>query len=571
LRRVTLIVIFVSGVIIAAMLAVMFFFLATFDINAHKDKLLAFISEGIDRDVSIGGKIGLELSLNPKIVAGHVRIGNPSWSAGPYFAEAKHLETQVALLPLLVRQLKILTFRISGAAVHLETNQEGDPNWRMTWRGRPVKPRIKLLADIPHINVENSTLAFHGHSRPGIVLSIGALEGNLNLHEPFKLTGNLTYKELPLSLSFTGERLENGEKPFDIRFTAPDADIHAQGVYNPQSTPPLCITLENNVVDLSTYIKHKDKPIKSVPTTPSAPGTQRKIPNFIPNDNILNGLNMEVQINDLQVVYEDAEITSINTRLSIIDGKLLMSPWQSRSPSGSSINAGLLWDTSVSPPLADLSLEMDDLDYGLILNNLDIRDDIVGKLDMRIKVSGQGSSFHDFLGTADGEVEIVLDKGRTPRRVLELWSDGLIRFLIPTTWFEEDLTDLNCAVGRFEIENGVIRSNLLLSDTPRITVAGETVLDLKTEQVSCLFEPKNKEAVLLRYGRPIKVSGTLSDLKAEPVGSNIIALGKLALGLSYPASIILLFGDLGTTETNPCEALLHQELHNAGQSSGVGQ
>ena len=259
-------------------------------------------------------------------------------------------------------------------------------------------------------------------------------------------------------------------------------------------------------------------------------------------------------------MYEDEQITTIDTRLSIVDGKLFLSPFHGRSPTGSSSKASFLWDTSTSPSQADLSLELEDVDYGLILKNLDIRNDIVGKLDMRVNIKASGSSFHDLLGSANGELEIVLDKGRIPRRLLELWSGGIVRLLIPTTWFEEDLTDLNCAVGRFEITNGIIRSNLLLSDTPQITVAGETILDLKTEQVSGLFKPKNKDAVLLHYGRPIKVSGTLSDLKAETVGSNIVALGKLALGLSYPASIILLFGDLGTTEKNPCEALLYQEL-----------
>ena len=114
-----------------------------------------------------------------------------------------------------------------------------------------------------------------------------------------------------------------------------------------------------------------------------------------------------------------------------------------------------------------------------------------------------------------------------------------------------------------------MQSNLMLADTERITVAGETVLDLKTEQVAGLFNPKNKEAVLFRLGTPIKVTGTLAEIKAEPAQSGLVTLEKLILGLSHPGSLILLFGDLGTTEKNPCEALLHQPLSN--NQSGVQQ
>jgi hypothetical protein len=143
---------------------------------------------------------------------------------------------------------------------------------------------------------------------------------------------------------------------------------------------------------------------------------------------------------------------------------------------------------------------------------------------------------------------------------LEVWGGGLVRLLIPTTWFEKDVTDLNCAVSRFNINDGIMHSNVLLADTDRVTVAGETVLDLKTEKISGLFQPKNKKATLLRLGTPIKVRGTLAKIKVEPAQSTIVTMGKLILGLSYPGSLILLFGDLGTAEKNPCKALLDLSL-----------
>ena len=210
----------------------------------------------------------------------------------------------------------------------------------------------------------------------------------------------------------------------------------------------------------------------------------------------------------------------------------------------------------MAPPQVSLSWNTKNLDYGIILNDLKITNSIVGTLDLKLALRGRGLSLRELIGNANGTLEILANKGRIPKWILEVWGGGLVRLLIPTTWFEKDVTDLNCAVSRFDIKDGIMHSNVLLADTERVTVAGETVLDLKTEQISGLFQPKNKKAALLRIGTPIKVSGTLAKITAEPAQSRIVTMGKLILGLSYPGSLILLFGDLGTGEENPCKALL---------------
>jgi hypothetical protein len=69
-------------------------------------------------------------------------------------------------------------------------------------------------------------------------------------------------------------------------------------------------------------------------------------------------------------------------------------------------------------------------------------------------------------------------------------------------------------------------------------------------------------------GTPIKVSGTLARIKADPAESRIVTMGKLILGLSYPGSLILSFGDLGTAEKNPCKKLLDLSLPLDQQGKG---
>ncbi len=113
-------------------MVVLFYLIATFDIEAHRVKIKSIISQSLDREVRIDGKIGLEPSLWPRFVVEDISIGNPSWAKVPDLVRVKRFEIQVALLPLLRKEVKILELNLIGAHVHLERDQEGTPNWLMT-------------------------------------------------------------------------------------------------------------------------------------------------------------------------------------------------------------------------------------------------------------------------------------------------------------------------------------------------------------------------------------------------------------------------------------------------------
>jgi uncharacterized protein involved in outer membrane biogenesis len=380
------------------------------------------------------------------------------------------------------------------------------------------------------------------------VTTIGKLLGkNWQHNQTLSISGQFNYKPVQIHLG-------------NVKLVTKGVSMAGEVIYTSDASPRFDIQFQNNVIDLAKYINQKDKTKNNTPSEKLTHKAQRVIPDFSFDSNLLKYLSIAVQIVDLKMMYGAEHITTINTKLSIVNGLLTLQPFDGHSPTGSSTQASLIMDTAVAPPQLALSWNIKNIDYGLILNNLKIAKDVVGRLDLKLRLKGQGLSLREVIGNANGTLEIVADKGRIPKWALEVWGGGLVRLLIPTTWFEKDVTDLNCAVSRFDINDGIMHSNVLLADTERITVAGETVLDLKTEKITGLFQPKNKKAALLRLGTPIKVSGTLTKIKADSAQSRIVTMGKLILGLSYPGSLILLFGDLGTAEKNPCKALLDLSL-----------
>ena len=193
--------------ILAGMLAVaLLYFIATIDIEAYRSRINFIISQSLDREVRIQGKIELKISLWPYFVVEDISIANPSWTVVPDFASVKRFEIQVALLPLLRKELNILKLNLIGADVHLERDQKGTPNWLMKWRGSKALGENVLPGGLD-MHVENSTITLHVKERPPIELSIDELEATLGMNQAFKIEGNIIAEDIRIGLALRGGKL----------------------------------------------------------------------------------------------------------------------------------------------------------------------------------------------------------------------------------------------------------------------------------------------------------------------------------------------------------------------------
>lgn len=327
--------------------------------------------------------------------------------------------------------------------------------------------------------------------------------------------------------------------------------------YHEAKSPRLTITSSGSSIDLAPYMKKNATPEKSVADQPSL--DDRIVPEVALDFSKQRSLDAVVTIKDLSITYKDTPITLINVRLTAHNGVFQLDPLESRSDiDGSSIQAKIEIDSSSDPTTGRIELQADKLNFGEIIKRLGISKDVAGTLNLKMNANAKGRSLREMIGSANGTVQLVADKGTIPKWVLEIWGGGLLRLIIPTTWTEDPVTELNCAVARFDLADGVMRSRTLLADTKRVTVAGEAVVNWQNEQIEGLFKPQPKDPTLFHLGTPIKLSGTLAYPRVGSAQSGIVSLGKWAIGLTSPAALIVVFGNVGTSEKNPCAALLKQ-------------
>ncbi len=118
----------------------------TVDVNQFVGPVQAKVKAATGREVVIGGGVKLALGLEPKVVFDDVRFGNASWAKDKDFASVKHVEADVALLPLLQRHFEVVRLTLVEPNISLET---GTRTARRTGISGPAGPQGRRARPAP--------------------------------------------------------------------------------------------------------------------------------------------------------------------------------------------------------------------------------------------------------------------------------------------------------------------------------------------------------------------------------------------------------------------------------------
>jgi uncharacterized protein involved in outer membrane biogenesis len=268
--------------------------------------------------------------------------------------------------------------------------------------------------------------------------------------------------------------------------------------------------------------------------------------------------DIDLSLDDLRFIDEGRALLAYSGQLRLANGRLEMKNLRNSASVVPTV-ANITIDASQDPAMVEAKLDGGSIDYGALLKASGLVDGVEGVLALHVHIAGLGNDLRTLLQNAEGRVEILGGKGRLRGRLLEVWGGNLTQLVNPVSWAEGTDTELNCVAASFNVRDGMARSELLLLDSRNVTVAGELALDLATEKIKGLFKSQPKKASLIKLGAPLRLSGTLSNPKVTTTDQSIINLGKLAIGIAQPAALIVLFGDLGAKEKNPCGALLARQ------------
>jgi len=139
--------------IISALLVFIFIALLTIpffvNVNDYKPELQKIVTDATGRQIDIGN---IKLSLFPwvGITLSDIKLENPSGFTQPNMLEAKSIDVQVALMPLIDQQVEIKRFELDHPKIWLAQLNDGSNNWSDLLKGNASdntdaanKPEVK--------------------------------------------------------------------------------------------------------------------------------------------------------------------------------------------------------------------------------------------------------------------------------------------------------------------------------------------------------------------------------------------------------------------------------------------
>jgi uncharacterized protein involved in outer membrane biogenesis len=183
-----------------------------------------------------------------------------------------------------------------------------------------------------------------------------------------------------------------------------------------------------------------------------------------------------------------------------------------------------------------------------------------GELNGDADMTGTGNSVAALLGTANGNLKMIVNDGAVNRSLMEIAGLNVGSYVIDKLFGEKE-AKINCMAADMGIKDGLATIRLFVFDTENaiIDIAGTT--NFKNEQLDLKISPESKGFRLFSLRSPLYVRGTFAKPSAgvQAVPLALRGAGMLALGVvAGPAAGLLALIAPSGGEPNQCTPLLQQ-------------
>jgi uncharacterized protein involved in outer membrane biogenesis len=252
---------------------------------------------------------------------------------------------------------------------------------------------------------------------------------------------------------------------------------------------------------------------KSHQTAVDTHSLSQKVEQFL-NPNFMQSANVVFKARVDQVLSRNEKLGQGAFDFTLNNGLATIGPVSVETDKGKA-----LWWLKYQPREKDIQLDfhadVDRFDYGAIARHMQANSDVKGKFSLKVDVSSRAPHLSDLWKYAGGDLEFALSPENQKSGVLDLWAVNVLTGLLPVVDPSKE-SKINCAIGQFHLENGVVREKLLQIDTSGMRVNGVFYADLKTQQLFAKVRPQAKKAQFLSLATPIEVTGTFDKFNIGP-------------------------------------------------------
>lgn len=308
-----------------------------------------------------------------------------------------------------------------------------------------------------------------------------------------------------------------------------------------------------DLADLSGFLGARDNQSGKPKTVPGP----RVLPQARFSVEKLNVANADVKLRGRRIQTADLPLDDFNAHLLLQDGVLTLDPLEF-GVAGGKLAGKVRLNSRAAPIETRIALQASHMSLRRLVPKLDLGEKAsAGLVGGRAQLAMRGDSVAQMAASADGELALLMQGGRTSKLLMRLANLDLA-YSAAILLFGDEQIDIRCAVAGFGAKDGRLTANTLLLDTEKQVVNGQGWINLKDETLALQLRAKPKDISLVALRGPILIDGTLGKPQvrpslAQPAGRAAVAA---ALATVAPPLALLPLIDLGGAKDAPCAQLL---------------
>ena len=386
----------------------------------------------------------------------------------------------------------------------------------------------------------DATFDVHGNNLEELYKLLGVV---LPSTPPYKLRGNLQKHGKVWSVSKMSGMLGGSDLSGDLSFDTSGA------------TPLLTGSVQSKLLDFNDLRPVIGLPVVTASATATKAPVDHKVVNaarkVLPTAMLdlvrLKAMNADVTYSAADIRHvEQLPLDKGSVHVKLTNGVLQMAP-ASLGVAGGSLAGHITIDSNAVPAAFETRLDLRAVQLSQLFPTIKTTKSSLGKISGQIDLKGRGNSAAQMLGSASGDVAVLMGKGEISNLLLEfinLNGGEVIKFLLSG----DRNVELRCAAAAFDVKQGLMTSKIIVLDTTDTVINGSGHISLANETLDILLYPQPKDQGILSLRSPLKISGTFA---APAAGPDKLALAgraglTLALGLINP-----LLALAATVETGP--------------------
>ncbi len=351
----------------------------------------------------------------------------------------------------------------------------------------------------------------------------------------YQVKGKLSYAEARVRFTEIAGRVGNsdlgGTITIDPRGTRPDVTAELQ-------------SRRVDLADLTGFIG--GRPGRGTPTRQTQQGS-RVLPDAPVNIPKLEAANVHLTYRARQVVGGSAPVDNLRADLELIDGTITLRPIAFGVGRGEVV--GNLVLTPVEGEALHLQGQVDfrRLDISRIMRF--VGSEGGGALTGRARIDATGRSTAEMLARGDGSLILATTGGNLSAVLVDLSGLRLGNAIFSALGLPAR-TRIECFVGDFTLQRGVLRPRVLLLETADALLSGAGSIRLDQERLDMRVRSQAKRLTIAALPTDLLVTGTLRDPVVQPEivelgirGGIAAALGFVSVPLAILPTIELGIGD----------------------------